>query len=137
MRFQQLRRSNELTAATDCKNYRIPSTLFPRNVRTVLRSTFRHVPGTSEADANGHTMMQSLVPKAIQKSVRLKILSYQRYGKSGGGIYFGCAICNNHIVRLVHRNHIIRTCLMYHAACKVEFQPFKRSYSQLTFFNFF
>ena len=25
---------------------------------------------------------------------------------------------------------------MYHAACKVEFQPFKRSYSQLTFFNF-
>ena len=23
---------------------------------------------------------------------------------------------------------------MYHAACKVEFQPFKRSYSQLTFF---
>ena len=25
---------------------------------------------------------------------------------------------------------------MYHAACKVEFQPFKRLYSQLTFFNF-
>ena len=25
---------------------------------------------------------------------------------------------------------------MYHAACKVEFQPFQRSYSQLTFFNF-
>ena len=41
----------------------------------------------------------------------------------------------NHIVRLVHKNHIIRTRLMYHAACKVEFQPFKRSYSQLTFFN--
>ena len=40
---------------------------------------------------------------------------------------------NNHIVRLVHENHIIRTCLMYHAACKVEFQPFKRVYSQLTF----
>ena len=37
---------------------------------------------------------------------------------------------------LVHKNHIIRTCLMYHAACKVEFQPFTRSYSQLTFFNF-
>ena len=36
--------------------------------------------------------------------------------------------CNGYI--------IIRTCLMYHAACKVEFQPFKRSYSQLTFFNF-
>ena len=27
-------------------------------------------------------------------------------------------------------------CLMYHAACKVKFQPFTRSYSQLTFFNF-
>ena len=26
--------------------------------------------------------------------------------------------------------------LMYQAACKVEFQPFKRLYSQLTFFNF-
>ena len=26
---------------------------------------------------------------------------------------------------------------MYHAACKVEFQPFNRWYSQLTFFNFF
>ena len=35
-----------------------------------------------------------------------------------------------------NKNHIIRTCLMYHAACKVEFQPFTRSYSQLTFFNF-
>ena len=44
---------------------------------------------------------------------------------------------NNHIVRLliVHKKHIIRTCLIYHAAFKVEFQPFKRSYSQLTFFN--
>ena len=42
----------------------------------------------------------------------------------------------NHTVGLVHKNHIIRTCLMYHAACKVEFQPFQRSYSQLTFFNF-
>ena len=43
---------------------------------------------------------------------------------------------NNHIVGLIHKKHIIRTCLMYHAACKVEFQPFKRLYSQLTFFNF-
>ena len=25
---------------------------------------------------------------------------------------------------------------MYHAACKAEFQPFNRSYSQLAFFNF-
>ena len=47
-----------------------------------------------------------------------------------------CKSINNHIVRLVHKNHIIRTYLMYHAACKVEFQPFTRSYSQLTFFNF-
>ena len=30
----------------------------------------------------------------------------------------------------------VRTCLMYHAASNVEFQPFKRSYSHLTFFNF-
>ena len=28
---------------------------------------------------------------------------------------------------------VIQTCLMYHAAGKIEFQPFKRSYSQLTF----
>ena len=27
-------------------------------------------------------------------------------------------------------------CTWYHAACKVEFQPFNRSYSQLTCFNF-
>ena len=33
---------------------------------------------------------------------------------------------NNHIVCLVHKNHIIRTCLMYHEACKIEFQPFKQ-----------
>ena len=33
---------------------------------------------------------------------------------------------NNHIVGLVHKIRIIRTCLMYHAACKVEFQPFKQ-----------
>ena len=43
---------------------------------------------------------------------------------------------NNHIVGLVHKNHTIRMRLMYHAACNVEFQPFKRLYSQLTFFNF-
>ena len=34
---------------------------------------------------------------------------------------------NNRIVGLVHENHIIRTRLMYHAACKVEFQQFKLS----------
>ena len=27
---------------------------------------------------------------------------------------------SNHTVGLVHKNHMIRTCLMYHAACKVE-----------------
>ena len=36
----------------------------------------------------------------------------------------------------IRKKHIIRTCLMYHAACKVEYQPFKRSYSPLTCFNF-
>ena len=50
--------------------------------------------------------------------------------------YFVKLSINNHIVGLVHKKHTIRTCLMYHAACKVEFQPFKRSYSQLTFFDF-
>ena len=32
--------------------------------------------------------------------------------------------------------HVQRTCLVCHAACEVEFQPFNRSYSQPTFFNF-
>ena len=46
-------------------------------------------------------------------------------------------LCNNNrIVGVVHKKHIIRTRLIYHAACNVEFQPFKRLYSQLTFFNF-
>ena len=31
----------------------------------------------------------------------------------------------------------MRTRLMYDAACKVEFQSFNRSHSQLTFFNFY
>ena len=43
---------------------------------------------------------------------------------------------NDHTVGLVHKNQIVRTRLMYHAACKVEFRPFKRLYSQLTFFSF-
>ena len=38
--------------------------------------------------------------------------------------------------RFSSQNHIIRTCLMYHASCKLEFQPFKRSYSELTFLIF-
>ena len=43
-------------------------------------------------------------------------------------------------IRIKHRtraNDNLCKCLMYHAACKVEFQPFTRSYSQLTFFNFY
>ena len=41
-------------------------------------------------------------------------------------------------IRIKHRtraNDNLCKYLMYHAACKVEFQPFTRSYSQLTFFN--
>ena len=33
--------------------------------------------------------------------------------------------------------HVQRMCLMYHAACKVEFQPFNQSYSQLMCFQLF
>ena len=42
----------------------------------------------------------------------------------------------HHIINEKRNKHVQRTCLMYHAACKVEFQPFNRSYSKLTFFNF-
>ena len=45
------------------------------------------------------------------------------------------SMCSEYLVLFIHKNHIIRTCLMYHASCKVEFQPFQRSYSQLMFFN--
>ena len=49
----------------------------------------------------------------------------------------------NDIVRFVHTHitsetwikHAQRTCLMYHAACKAEFQPFNRSYRWRSFFN--
>ena len=41
-------------------------------------------------------------------------------------------------VGLIHQHHrIVNEIQMYHAACKVEFQPFNRSYSPLTFFIFF
>ena len=43
---------------------------------------------------------------------------------------------NHNIVGLVHK-HAQRACLMYHAACKVEFQPFNLSYSQQTLFFIF
>ena len=48
-------------------------------------------------------------------------------------VFFVKLSLNDHVVGLVRKKHIIQTCLMYHAACKVEFQPCKRSYSQLTF----
>ena len=74
-------------------------------------------------------------PGSIQGSHRP--ISFIRIKRRTRAIdFFGKLSINNHIVGLVHKNHIIRTCLMCHAACKVEFQPFKRSYSQLTFFNF-
>ena len=41
-----------------------------------------------------------------------------------------------HIINEIWNTHDQRTCLMFHAAWKVEFQLFNRSYSQLTFFNF-
>ena len=53
------------------------------------------------------------------------------FGSSYVGVGFQ-HFCDNG-VHLVHKKHIIRTCLMYHAACKVEFQPLIRSYSRLTF----
>ena len=40
------------------------------------------------------------------------------------------------IINEIQNKHVQRTCLMFLAACKVELQPFNRSYSQLTFFNF-
>ena len=52
-------------------------------------------------------------------------------------VFFVKLSLNDHVVGLVRKKHIIQTCLMYHAACKVEFQPCKRSYAQLTFFNFY
>ena len=48
------------------------------------------------------------------------LTSHAAYERSGGPLI---------------RTSVQRTCLMYHGACKVEFQPFNRSYSQLTFFN--
>ena len=48
---------------------------------------------------------------------------------------FSMLYYNPYIQNIQIKNHIIRTRLMYHAACKLEFQPFKRLYSQLTFFT--
>ena len=39
--------------------------------------------------------------------------------------------------RISAQNYSTVACLTYHAAFKVEFQPINRSYSQLTFFNFY
>ena len=49
----------------------------------------------------------------------------------------GVFIAGDRRKKLKHSAFSMGTCLMYHAACKVEFQPFNRLYSQLTFFNFF
>ena len=73
-----------------------------------------------------------------EKKMGLLLYSMQSdFAKHARTIFCVKLSINNHIVGLVHKNHIIRTRLMYHAACKVEFQPFKRLYSQLMFFNFF
>ena len=44
----------------------------------------------------------------------------------------------NHVLHINEKwnKHAQRAFLMYHAAYKLEFQPFNRSYSQLTFFIF-
>ena len=42
-------------------------------------------------------------------------------------------------MRIKHRTRThdnLCKCLVYHAACNVDFQPFTQSYSQLTVFNF-
>ena len=57
-------------------------------------------------------------------------------------LYFRVRIVPAYEVRIQYlRTHLKtlqfnKSCLMYHTACKVEFPPFKRPYSQLTFFNF-
>ena len=70
-------------------------------------------------------------PGSIQGSHRP--VSFIRIKQSTRERFFVQLSISNHIVGLVHKSHIVRTCLRYHAACKVEFQPFNRSYSQLTF----
>ena len=84
-------------------------------------------------------------PGSIQGSHRPTISFIRIKIEHAPTIFFVKLSINNHIVGLVHEKHIIneiqnkhvqQTCLMYHAACKVEVQPFKRSYSQRTFFNF-
>ena len=47
------------------------------------------------------------------------------------------SFCRVQRFHLVVESHIIRTRLIYHAASKVEFQSFKRLYSQLTFSTFY
>ena len=44
---------------------------------------------------------------------------------------------NNHIVGFLHKHYRLDDIEMYQAACKVEFQPWNRSSSQLTFQFFF
>ena len=51
------------------------------------------------------------------------------------GLVHGIHSTNIEQARPTNVSDVPRSLHSYHAACKVEFQPFKRSYSQLTFFN--
>ena len=42
----------------------------------------------------------------------------------------------DHVTSCILQRPTYHACLMYHAACNVEFQPFSWSYSHLTFSNF-
>ena len=110
-------------------------------VNRVPRVCCLHLPGTLyEGDiVSVHRMVMEnrpVDPGSIQGSHRPISFIRIKHRTRANDIFCAKLSINNHIVGLVHKNHIIRTCLMYHAACKVEFQPFTKSYSQLTFFNF-
>ena len=83
-------------------------------------------------ERSSRTKFRERSPEAYLYKKRLNLASFN-YSEGKPCTWY--SLNNYDIVRLAHKNHIIRTCLIYHAACKVEFQPFKRPYSQLTFFN--
>ena len=93
---------------------------------TIVTHTFQTLP-------DSYKQNRPVDPGSIQGSHRP--ISFTRI-KHTRTIFCVKLSMNNQIVGLVHKNRNIRTCTMYHAACKVELQPFKRSYSQLMFFNF-
>ena len=94
---------------------------------TIVTHTFQTLP-------DSYKQNRPVDPGSIQGSHRP--ISFTRI-KHTRTIFCVKLSMNNQIVGLVHKNRNIRTCTMYHAACKVELQPFKRSYSQLTFFQLF